>query len=182
MRAAVFAVLMSVAVPVFAYYITQSGTVTNEFTPADSVQPNVIETFDGDKTVKSDVKVHVGDTGYPVYVRAEILITWQDKNGIVYYTKPNAGTDYGLELNLTDWKLASDGFYYYQKSVESNGDTDVLIEKCEQKAEAAAPSGYSLSVEIITQTVQAIGRTDGDANGENTIDAVEDAWGVSLSG
>lgn len=66
-------------------------------------------------------------------------------------------------------------YYFYTKPVESGGKTSVLIESYELKKEAKPPEeGYTLNVEVIAQTVQAIGTTDDDEK-----DAYKDAWGIS---
>lgn len=163
-----------IAVSVFAAYLRNSGEVKNTFKPADSVVPQINETFD--KTVKENVYFEVGDTDYPVYVRAAIVITWQNKDGIVYFSKPE-DTDYTIDLNMTDWELREDGFYYFKDSVVSRGKTSNLINSCVQINEAPV-DGYTLSVEIIVQTVQAVGSTDGE-NGAPVTDAWKDAWVIS---
>lgn len=169
----------TIAVSVFAAYLRNSDEVKNTFKPADSVTPEIIEKFEEfDNTVKKDVYFEVGDTDYPVYVRAAIVITWQDEDGIVYFSKPIQGTDYTIDLNTDDWALKSDGFYYFKSSVASGGETSNLINSCTQ-IKAAPVDGYTLSVEILVQTVQAVGSTDGE-NGAPVTDAWEDAgWNVS---
>ena len=154
---------------VFAAYLKNSVELVNTFKPADSIIPEVSEDFDGE--LKKDVKFSVGNTEYPVYVRAKIVITWQKADGTVYF-KPVEADDYEIDLNLTDWELKN-GFYYYKEAVESNGNTTNLINSCTQIKEAPA-DGYTLSVEIIVQTVQAIGSTD-SANGAEEVPAWEDA-------
>lgn len=164
-----------------AYFIRNTGEVTNDFSPAGSVNPEINETFDNN--VKENVSIKVGKTGYPVYVRAAIVITWKDKDGIVYFSEPTKDTDYTITLNAPDWEQKDDGFYYYIDStksdnplmaVQSDGSTKELIIECEPLNDAPA-DGYTLSVEIIAQTVQAVGTTDDDLK-----DAYEDAW-VSLN-
>lgn len=171
-------VVMIIAVTVTtvgASYLRNSGEVKNTFKPADSVTPEISETFDN--TVKEDVYFKVGNTGYPVYVRAKIVITWQDENGTVYFSLPDKDDDYTIDLNLTEWNLKEDGFYYYKNSVVSGGETSNLINSCEQ-IKAAPVDGYTLSVEILVQTVQAVGSTDGEAGAPET-DAWKDAWELS---
>lgn len=169
----VFALVTAIAAPVIAQFIKNSGNVVNKLSPADSVNPTIVETFD-DKAVKKDVYFKVGETDYPVYVRAAIVFTWQQKDGTVYFSQPTKGIDYTLYLNSTDWEKGSDGFYYFKKPVKSGGETSVLIESCEQIKEAPT-DGYTLSVEIIAQTVQAIGTTDDPSEKE----AWKDAWNLS---
>lgn len=156
---------------VVANYVRNSDDVNNTFEPAVSVNPVITEDFDDYE--KKDVSFNPGDTGYPVYVRATIVVTWKDQSGNVYFSVPEKGVDYTLDLNLggSGWvEGTGDGFYYYTYAVESNADTPVLIESSEQ-LKPAPESGYTLSVEIIVQTVQAVGKTDDD----NT-DAWKDAW------
>ena len=178
----VLVTLTFVTSSVIAYIVKDSGEVKNEFTPAVSKDPTVEEDFNDGKE-KKNVKINVGETGYPVYVRAAIIITWQDKDGIVYFSEPEEDDDYTIALNKTDWKYEG-GYYYYVagdklQEVQSNGTTEVLIKSCEQKKVAPA-DGYTLSVEIIAQTVQSIGTTDGNGNDSATeIPAYKDAWKLS---
>ncbi|MCH5199273.1 MAG: hypothetical protein J1E34_10265, partial [Oscillospiraceae bacterium] len=93
--------------------------------------------------------------------------------------------DYIIDCNLfatgkeNSWRLAEDGFYYYVDSkgelqaVESDRSTENLINYVKQVNLENAPEGYSLSVEIIAQTVQAIGSTDEPLEKP----AYKDAWG-----
>lgn len=172
-------ILAVTAVFVDAAYIVGSSEVINTFKPADSVNPTINETFDN--VVKEDVYFEVGDTYYPVYVRAAIVVTWQDEAGTVYYEPPVAtgdDPDYSIVLNTDDWAFnEDDGFYYFKNSVVSGGETSILIYSCTQDKEAPE-DGYTLSVEIIVQTVQAVGFTD-DSTDENKTPAWEDAsWSV----
>lgn len=156
----------SVVISVIAYYVRSTGDVTNTFSPAVAVDPTI---EDGN----SNVKINVGVTDYPVYVRAAIVITWLDEDGNTIFGYD--GT-YDLKLNLTQngWVEQSDGYYYFRKPVESGGQTDVLINTC---TPTGNPDAYTLNVDVIAQTVQAVGNTD--ANGE--IPAYQDAWGLSLN-
>ena len=172
-------VVIAVAVPVYARYIKKTDMVTNTFSPADTSDPVIEEEFD--KETKTDVRVSVGELKYPVYVRVSIVVTWKDSKGIVFYQKPSDVTDYQLELVLEDWDFnKEDGYYYYKYPVPSNGTTSILIKSCTQRPGAKAPDGYTLSVEIIAQTVQAVGFTDGDGSNPDTeIPAYQDAWETS---
>lgn len=202
------AAIVLLTVTVSAYYIKISEEVNNTFSPADAVTPNINEEFSGNN--KQNVYVEVGNTGYPVYVRAAIIITWKKDveesddsgnvtttSGVVYFDEPSeasaidhvdpdTGTtsteyvgDYVLLLNLEDWDWNSDdGYYYYKKRVESSGRTSNLINLCYPLENG--PDGYTLSVEIIAQTIQAIGYTD-ETNPKGEIPAYQDAWGLHTS-
>ena len=71
-----------------------------------------------------------------------------------------------------DW-FEKGGFFYYRSRI-SSGSTSPLIDECRQLK--AAPDGYALHVQIISQTVQALGTTD-----SGNVPAVTDAWGVSVN-
>ena len=176
-------VLATVTGWIVASYLTRTEALDNTFTHADSVTPTIYEDFD-QQNLKKDVYFGVGETDYPVYVRAKIVFNWQrvnelDENGhdIVYMAAPVMGRDYTMELNENDWILESDGFYYYPEIVYSNDSTPNLVEQILQLSTAQPPEGYRLNVEILVQTVQAVGSTDDEAE----IPAYQDAWGVDFS-
>lgn len=185
---ACIALVMAIGtIAVFAYLSGKSGPVTNTLNADTDPSPAIVETFDG--TVKKDVKVNVGKNDYTVYVRAAIVVNWVDANGNVLADAPVSNLqnednyDYILDLNLAtgnpaanQWSFGSpDGFYYYSSPVPSEGSTEVLIKSVKVNPDATVPEGYTLSVEIVAQTIQAIGTTDtGDTP------AVVDAWGVIL--
>lgn len=166
----------------FGYLSAQTGPVQNTFTPDQEMDPSIVETFENN--IKSDVKVDVGNPGYAVYVRAAIVVTWENGTN-VYSQKPEVGVDYAITLKLDTpsassdnenaWIYNPDDGFYYHKTMVNSGSTAVLIESCSQKV--AAPEGYQLHVEIIAQTIQALGTTDvGD------VPAVTDAWGIRVDG
>lgn len=171
----IFIIFTITAVSVSAHYIKKAD-VTNRFSSAESKTPPISESFDGE--VKEDVSFGAGDTGYPVYVRATVVVTWQNSDGIVFFSNPVEDEDYVLDLNLdstgTGWIKGEGGYYYYQTPVKSSEETDALINKCEPKAGSFTPVGYTLNVEILVQTVQAIGTTD-----NTEIPAYQDAWGIA---
>lgn len=188
-RCIFFAVLIAITAvltlifALYAYFVRHSIVVENVLSPAVSVDPSINEDFENGDTVKKNVNISIDEdknrTEYPVYVRAKLVVTWQytdeDNETIVYYTVPEIGKDYTITTNNTDWKLNNgDGYYYYQYIVPSGGSTKNLIEECEALRDFTDEFGktYTLSVNIIAQTVQAVGYTDDDEK-----KAVEDAWG-----
>ncbi|MCH5299098.1 MAG: hypothetical protein J1E96_04970 [Ruminococcus sp.] len=183
----ILTVIAVIIVSVSAKYLRHTNEVKNIFSPAVSVIPQIQETFETlDRKVKKDVKIGVGETQYPVYVRTKLVFNWQEEgneNGAFYFEPPK-DSDYELITDNTKW-LNKDGYYYYTEPVPSNGVTGVLIKECKLKSGVTPPDGYALSVAIITQTVQAVGHTDekvaAGGNDVPVITAVEDAWGVDLS-
>lgn len=161
---------------VVAYLSASTAPVTNTFTADAPLAPTVAEDFQNN--VKTNVKVSVADMaepGYMVYVRAAIVATWKNpQNGNILPQAPVAGTDYTLDVNSTDWFYKdADGFYYHKTMVKDGEDTSVLINSC---SPITAKDGYVLNVEIMAQTIQALGTTDADGT-----PAVKDAWNVSVA-
>ena len=170
-------------ITIYAYLSASTGALKNEFELSATAQPSISEDFNDAKTLKQKVCVDVGNPGYAVYVRAAIVVTWKDESGNVYAQAPVLDTDYSMTLKTGDddgWIKGDDGFYYHKTMVAYDGTTpdssktSILIETCQQLA-AAPTENYSLHVEIIAQTIQALGTTDDDGT-----PAVEDAWGVTL--
>ncbi|MBE6111931.1 MAG: hypothetical protein E7195_02770 [Peptococcaceae bacterium] len=148
-----------------AYLITDTDPVTNVFTvPESSIR--VEEDFDGN--TKNNVCVS-NSSDYPVYIRASVIVTWQDKDGNVYGQMPKAGTNYTISYNLNEtnpltgeaaenvaygvWDDGSDGYYYYTGAVEKGEKTDQLIVTCTPVGNPPA-EGYDLHVEILAQAIQ----------------------------
>lgn len=150
-----------------AFLIAKGNPVTNTFTPS-RVASSVIENFVKYGTEKKDVSIrNSGDT--TSYIRAYINITWQDNDGNVYPATPVAGTDYSIELNLTDdgWFKKGD-FYYFKSPVEPGKDTAILIKSCTYLGNA--PAGYGLNVEILGSAIQSV-----------PISVVHDNWSVTVA-
>ena len=179
---AVFAAVITVSLlvgTVYAVLSARSGAVTNKFEADTDPEITVAETFKNN--VKSNVKISVnapageGSEHYSVYVRAKIVVTWKDSAGNVYSKIPVEGVDYSLDTTVdgNPWIKLGDGIYYHKARVNDGSETGVLIESCTQLK--PAPNGYHLSVEILSQTVQAEGTTD-----TGNIPAVVDAWKVKL--
>ena len=187
-------------IAVFAYLSGKSGPVNNtlkaDVDPSPVINETILPTSGPGYPVKKDVSVSVGNNDYTVYVRAAIVVNWVKEvlndddtvTTLVHSDVPVLGTDYTLDLNLPaegaalaagQWRLGSDGFYYYTSPVAGGADTAVLIKSATQIWNGGSPSpvrddGYVLRVEIAAQTIQAIGTTDSG----NKL-AVVDAWGVT---
>jgi len=146
-----------------AYFLTNTPTVNNVFTPSH-VTTVVDEKFDGN--VKRDVRIqNTGNTA--AYIRAAVVYTWQDGNGqdgngnVYGGSAPEAGTDFN-QILASDWGesgawvLAADGFYYWTKPVAAKGYTGKLINEISMKDSANAPEGYTLCVEILGSGIQSV--------------------------
>ena len=178
-----------------AFLSAETGTVTNKFTPGE-VTTAVVET-NTDAGAKTNV--FVKNTGnVEGYIRAAVVVTWQNESGQVYGSAPVSklevtGDDpYNYEIVLSDsendgksgeWKLASDGFYYWTEPVKSMEEADndcgtgYLILSCEQVGEAPAP-GYFLCVEIIASGIQSLPASVVADEWKSGVSGVDDETGV----
>lgn len=145
-----------------AYIIDTTGSLTNTFLPSQ-----VTCSVNTDKSIKNTSDVDA-------YIRAAVVVTWKNDHGDVYGQKPVAGTDYTISLNNTAqaqnvWVKGSDDFYYWTSPVAVNDSTNPLIASFSPIA-GKAPAGYTLSLEILTEAIQA-----------NPATAVEGAWDVTVN-
>lgn len=148
---------------VYAYLSATGDSVTNTFTPKTDKNPTV------SISDTRQISVNVGNPGYAVYVRAVVVVTWQNDAGDVHATAHTCSVE--IEEN-SGWFQKGD-FYYYESPVSSTTAISGLTVLC---SEDPPSDEYSLHIEVIAQTIQALGETDGD----NPIPAVEAAWGVYI--
>lgn len=161
----------------FAFIVANSNPVTNTFEPG-YVTTAVVEDFKDNE--KNDVKIQ--NTGnVHAYIRAEVIVTWQDEQGNVY-GEPVKDSDYSINYIGVDngnWFKGSDGFYYCKTAIApcTHGDncksedckTPVLFTGCAPLV-AAPETGYTLHVEVIGSGIQSLGVDD------KSVDAVAKAW------
>ncbi len=133
-----------------AAYLMVRDSVDNAFI-LGTVTPSVAETFDPAAGTKENVSVQ-NNGNAPVYVRALVLISWQDASGATLSAQPAAGTDYDLVGPETGWTLGSDGYYYCTQPIQPGASTPILVQKLTDKN---ADAGRYLCVDVIAQAVQA---------------------------
>ena len=161
--AAVIVLLAGAVGGTWAFLVAQSEPVQNNFTYAH-VRCTIDEKFENG--VKSDVQIqNTGDI--PAYIRARIVVTWKGASGNVSSTVPVENTDYTIAFNTTDWTQQG-GYWYCKTAVNPNGFTPELISECKKTANANAPKGYDLSVEILADAIQS-----------EPASAVTEAWGYT---
>lgn len=133
-----------------AFLMDSDGPLHILFNPS-KVTTYVDETVSGN--TKSDVSIkNTGDT--TAWIRAAIVVTWQDKDGNVYGQAPVAGTNYTAWIPGTNWVKGADGFYYYTKPVAAQTSTaNALIAEIKPIGNSPA-DGYYLTVEIIGSGIQ----------------------------
>lgn len=153
--------LLSVTVGgTIAYLSAKTEPLDNEFTPSE-VTTEVNEEFENNTKENVTIK-NTGDT--EAWIRAAIIVTWQDSDGNVYGEKPMTNStcsheteecncDYTITFG-SSWTEGADGFYYYKFPVGAGGSTLNLIDVCSSKN--TAPEDYYLNVEIIGSGIQSV--------------------------
>ena len=159
-----------------AYLADRTAEKKNEFTYG-RVTSSVNETFEeefGDPVKRNVSLRNTGNT--PAYLRALLVVTWKDENGVVLSTLPVEDEDYEIDVTLAKhWILKDEGFgsyIYYRYPVDPGESTSELIDMVRQNTHATAPENgtYKLSVEIVVDAVQAY-----------PADAVKEAWNVDVN-
>lgn len=153
-----------------AWLTDKTESVVNTFTPGE-VTTTVDEDLKGD--VKNDVKIQNNVNSVDAYIRAMVVVTWQDDAGNVYGEAPVESKDYSITWSGTNgdggWFKGDDGYYYHEAKVAPDSTTSVLFTNCKVETGANIPDGYHLCVEVISSAIQAEPDT-----------AVKDAWGITV--
>lgn len=168
----VLVLLLGIVGASLAYLTMKTPEVKNQFTYGQ-VSCEVLEDFDG--TVKSNVRIK--NTGnIPAYIRARVVVTWKNKNGDIYGTKPVLGEDYSLAINSNDnskwFNMTTDSgglYFYFPDPVDLDKETDKMLYNFKKSETANVPEGYDLSVEILADAIQS-----------EPVSAVKEAWGVTV--
>ena len=133
-----------------AFLMDSDGPLNNLFNPSQ-VTTKVEETLNGD--TKKDVYItNTGDT--EAWIRATVVVTWQDKDGNVYGQAPVAGTNYTAWTPGADWLTGDDGFYYYRYPVAAGETTANALITSIAPIGTSPADGYYLNVEIIGSGIQ----------------------------
>lgn len=158
----VFAMIAGVVGGTVAYLVADTEPLTNNFDLAE-VSCRVEEKFKNQ--IKENVQIqNTGDI--PAYIRAKVVVTWQDESGNVYGKAPTS-EDYTIQYNGEVWQQVGD-YWYYNTPVKPKELTPVLINSCSPIADQT-PEGYHLSVEILAEAIQSEPHNE-------SLSAIKDAW------
>ena len=162
-----FALLLTICIGSVYAYLSVSASSSNNLGPAVVATPEVQVSISEDahtqkRTATGTLTVQAENC--PLYVRVAVVINWINTNGEVCSSP--VGADCAIDCPDT-WVLM-DSFYYYTKVVEAEENLTA-----EFAVEYSAPDEYQVQVQIISQTIQAVGTAEGKS-------AVEDAWGVDI--
>lgn len=153
---------------VYAYLSATTEEHTDTFIPADAVIP--IVSVSPPQTGTATASVTVPNAGYPVYVRAAVVVNW------IKINKENrkiCATPDGAQYSVsTDGWTENGNFYYYNSAIDASN--DVVLQNTITVTYTEV-DGYEVQVQVIAQTIQAVGTVDNETN-----TAVFDAWGVNM--
>ena len=143
-----------------AYIIAEGGTVANSFTPGE-----VKCSVNGDYEITNDGNVDA-------YIRAAVVVNWENAAGEINGIAPVAGTNYTLSVDESKWELGADGFYYYKAVVPFEGEAEKTAPVVTVSNVTGNPEGFDLVVEVLAEAIQAKGM------GEDIYTAQE-AWAAA---
>lgn len=144
-----------------AYLVTKTGPVQNTFEPA-KVTSSVNEEFATGSMTKSNVTI-TNNGNVSAFIRAAIVVTWQDAAGNTMPEVPALNRDYSISVNTgngeKEWTEGTDGYYYYNSAVPAGKVTNNLITSCTSNGtlNGTYTDGRKLCVEVIGSAIQAEG-------------------------
>ena len=150
--ASALALALCAVVGTMAYLHKQTEPVVNTFAPGEA-KIEITENFE--EKVKTDVAVKNNGTA-PVYVRAQVVVTWKNAQGEVSAQAPVLDRDYTMTTG-EGWQHDGGGLWYCTQPVPVGASSPVLIRRAEKADGAIVPEGFDLSVQILAQGVQASG-------------------------
>ncbi len=156
----------AVASMVYAKYVAnQGGDATINITANGELEIEVkSESADGSLFEYSITNVSK-DQPIVAYIRAAVVVNWQDSEGNLWAVPPQKDTHYTI---TADDCTQLDGYYYYNGTCAQNQGFPITVQLT---AGATPPSGYTLHVQILAESIQSV-----------PADAAEKAWGAKFSG
>lgn len=158
-------ILVSSSLIITISYLKNENSELNKF-ELGKINPTVIEKFDENNNIKSDVSIR-NDGNVDSYIRVALVFSYIDKTGVTLIEQPLENIDYKISILLEDWILGSDGYYYYKYKVKPNEQTSILVEECTTLVQYESKK---FNLNIVTSAIQA-----------DPVRAVEEAWGVTIT-
>ena len=165
--------------PAYAYMISKSQTVANNFVPG-KIDCVINEKFENN--IKSEIKVE--NTGNAkAYIRVRLVFNWVDSAGTV--VARSFGTMKSVIVDEGNWAYDKDNnTYYYKHPVEVGEETpNLLASAWSMKAVSEEVNGliyyYYPVMEVLAEAIQADGVIEVS---EGVFEpAVTNAWGVTVT-
>lgn len=165
-----------------AYISTNTKDIVNEFEIIEVPNDIIADDFSDDAAIKTNVRIKNTSTDKDAYIRATVVANWVEVDeygeltNAVWGMAPKEGVDYDIIWGTSGWEEypANSGVRYYTDKVSAGSETAMLFTSCSELASGNKPSGYKLTIEVLSQSIQADGL---DSKGNKP---VELAWGVDI--
>ena len=118
---------------------------------------------DGSYTVSN-----TSSTNIVTYIRATVVVNWQDGEGNIWAIPPVENTDY--TISAPNCTLLSDGYYYYNGTRNPGEGFGINVEQIIPK------DGFSLHVQIFAESIQCVPSTLTTTTWGATYDSVNKIW------
>ena len=146
------ALLLSVAISgTLAFLTAESSSVVNTFVPA-KVESCIVPDNENEYSFTISNPKDDAEKNIPAYIRAAVVATWQKTEGnttFTYYQAPNCT----ISFSDDDWVKGDDGYYYCKNVVDVNADAGQITVTPSE----TAPDGYTFTVEVLAEAIQAYG-------------------------
>jgi hypothetical protein len=150
-----------------AYMIAKTNTQNNKFDPGvaniEISEPNDSSyVINSDSTVNKVVAITNKNNPHavPVYVRVKLVPILRNMNG--EGTGESVNVTYPSQ-NTTNWTSEINGYYYYKGILKPGTATESLINKA--KVEGGLPKERKIEIQVIADSIQAVGNAEQDAWG-----------------
>ena len=162
---ALLVILLSIIASTTLAYYTATDTATNVIT-SSGVDIELVETTeDGEPfanvagimpgtTVSKIVKVRNKQADAYVRVSCVVEATGADGKPLDLSKIPNGDKAIVMDLNLTDWALGEDGYYYYKYPLEAGDITEPLFTEVSFDAENMGNEFQNAKLTITVQATQ----------------------------
>ena len=148
-------VLMIAVGGTLAFLADTSEPVVDTFEPAYvTSEVNLSQT---NNTITAIVK---NTSNINAYIRAAVVVTWRDENNKIYWTNPSRTLS--IDKDESKWEKGSDGYYYWPEIVAVG---ESISEKIVVTPTGTAPEGYTFTVEVLAEAIQAYGMNASSAQG-----------------
>lgn len=156
----------AVASMVYAKYVAnQGGDATINITANGELKIEVVHQSTDDGSIQYKVTNVSKDQPIVAYIRAAVVVNWQDSEGNLWAVPPQKDTHY--TITAADCTLLG-GYYYYNGTRAQSEGFPITVAL---KDGVTPPSGYTLHVQILAESIQSV-----------PADAAEKAWGAKFSG
>ena len=140
--------------------VTAQGVLTIPVTGGETEQAGTYVYTITNKPVSEDAE----GSNIPAYIRAAIVVNWQDAEGNLWASPPVKNKDYVIS---SDCAMIG-GYYYYNGECAPGSSFPITVTLT---ANATPPAGCTLHVKILAEGIQCM-----------PADAVENAWGMKYEG